>query len=182
MLICIRQIRTLFKYLIYLFLTISGRGLTHSHTFFFGPILFEWRNLFCTWRFIPPTHKTFASAHRSSVLESLILKNSIVLESVNHLLQMQSSAQCNLVYYRQNKILHDMIHMTIRIVLELVLVIFDRPSEFYLITNCSLSRLFNTICNVFYYNSLQIAFSACYQLLQIDINYYFVLSYIHDVS
>jgi|GEM_PF-2159642 len=64
--------------------------------------------------------------HRSSVLESLILKNSIVLESVVHQLQIQSSVQCNLVYYRQYKILHDMIHMTIRIVLELVLVISSR--------------------------------------------------------
>ncbi|MGH9926724.1 MAG: hypothetical protein ACRD5B_15245, partial [Nitrososphaeraceae archaeon] len=61
--------------------------------------------------------------HRSSILESLILKNPIVLESVVHQLQIQSSVQCNLVYYSQNKILYDMIHMTIRIVLELVLVI-----------------------------------------------------------
>jgi hypothetical protein len=58
-----------------------------------------------------------------ALLESLILKNSIVFESVVHLLQIQSSVQCNTTYYNQNKILHDMIHMTIRIVLELVLVI-----------------------------------------------------------
>jgi len=33
--------------------------------------------------------------HRSSTLELLILKRSIVFESVNHLLQVQSSVQCN---------------------------------------------------------------------------------------
>ena len=47
--------------------------------------------------------------HRSSVLESLFLKNSIVLESVNHLLQMQFSVQCNTRYYRQHRILPDTI-------------------------------------------------------------------------
>jgi hypothetical protein len=36
--------------------------------------------------------------HRSSVLELLILKNSKVLDSVIHRLQMQSSVQCNTVY------------------------------------------------------------------------------------
>ncbi len=55
--------------------------------------------------------------HRSSVLESLILKNSTALDLVNHRLQMQSSVQCNIIYYRQYKILRAVIHHTIRIVL-----------------------------------------------------------------
>jgi hypothetical protein len=36
--------------------------LTHRQTFLFWPNSFEWHYLFCTWRFIPPTHKTIASA------------------------------------------------------------------------------------------------------------------------
>ena len=55
--------------------------------------------------------------HRSSVLELLIMKNSIGLDLVNHRLQMQSSVQCNMIYYRQYKILRAVIHHTIRIVL-----------------------------------------------------------------
>ena len=60
--------------------------------------------------------------HRSSVLESLILKNSIGFELVVHRSQTQSSVQCNSLYYIQYRILHDLIHWAIRIVPELVLI------------------------------------------------------------
>jgi hypothetical protein len=61
--------------------------------------------------------------HRSPVLESLITKNSSIIESFNDLLHIQSSVQCKLVSYNQHRILHDVIHRTIRIVLRSVLVI-----------------------------------------------------------
>ena len=39
------------------------------------------------------------------------------------------------------------------------------PSWWSLITSCSFSCLFNITCTCFYWNSLRIAFSVCYQLL-----------------
>ena len=105
---------------------ISELSLTHSKTFLFWPSSLEWHNLFCTWRFIPPTHKTFASAAPKLCSRITYLKKFYSHRISRPPIANTIISRMQLSIFRQYKILHDMIHMTIRIVLELVLVISSR--------------------------------------------------------